>query len=140
MKGLPFANELPYFKTGKSSAESWVLKTEKLIESAGGIVHTRLMGKSLGLEGIMIQFAIEGSQFKLTWPVLPVEKMIDESAALRQCGTMIYHDTKARINRIRIFGPKVVFADWLILENGQTLAQSHESLISGMLNNLKIMS
>ncbi|MEO1417526.1 MAG: hypothetical protein AAFW00_19740 [Bacteroidota bacterium] len=118
-----YANDLPYWKTGKSSAESWMNKTEKLITEAGGEVDTRISGKPNGKEAILFIFMLEGARYKILWPVLPTKKIDEQPAALRQCATMIYHDTKARVLRLKIFPPKVVFSDYLIGPNGQTLAE-----------------
>ncbi len=139
MINLPFAETLPYWKTSKSGVESWLDKTEKLIEGIGGINDTRIVGKSGGKEGIMLGYRVEGDNYKLSWPVLPVKKDVDRNAALRQCATMIYHDTKARVARIKIFGPRVVFADWLVLESGRTLAEKSIESIPGVLNNSKLL-
>jgi len=136
---LPFAEELSYWKTGKSGAETWLDKTEALIESVDGTVDTRIVGKSGGKEGIMFGFFIGGDAYKMMWPVLPTKRESDRGAALRQCATLIYHDTKARVNRIRIFGPRVVFADWLVLENGKTLAESSVDALPKAIQEIKLL-
>lgn len=129
MKELPFAEEVSYWKTSKSGVESWLDKTESLIDSIGGNTDTRIVGKSGGKEGILFGFFIDGDAYKLMWPVLPTKNEKDRGAALRQCATLIYHDTKARINRVKIFSPRVVFADWLVLESGKTIAEvGHDSV------------
>lgn len=136
---LPFAEDMPYWKTSKSGVESWMDKTEVLIDSIGGRVDTRIIGKSGGKEGIMFGFFINGDAYKLMWPVLPTKKEADRGAALRQCATMIYHDTKARINRIRIFGPRVVFSDWLVLESGKTLAETAGDMVPAAIQGIKLL-
>lgn len=123
INNLPYAEDQSYWKTSKSGIESWLDKTEKLIESVNGIIDTRIVGKSGGKEAIMFGFSIGSDHFKILWPVLPTKKETDKSAALRQAATMIYHDTKARLLRIKIFGPRVVFSDWLLLGNGKTIAE-----------------
>ena len=137
---LPFAEDMPYWKTSKSGIESWLDKTETLIEGIGGRVDTRIVGKSGGSEGILFGFFIDSDAFKMMWPVLPVKKETDRGAALRQCATMIYHDTKARINRIRIFGPRVVFSDWLVLESGKTLAESGVDALPAAIQSIKMLN
>ena len=121
---LPFAEEMPFWKTSKSGIESWMDKVEKLITNSGGFVTTRMAGKFKGVEGIAFAFTMEGEDFRITWPVLPTKKEDDRSAAMRQAATMIYHDTKARCNRLAIFGPRVVFMDYLVLENGKTTTET----------------
>lgn len=120
-----YAEDLPYWKTSKSGVETWLDRTEKLLTEIKAIVHTRIVGKSMGREGILIGYTINDEEFRISWPVLSTKKEGDSSAALRQAATMIYHDTKARVNRIKIFPPRVVFSDWLLIE-GKTLAESNE--------------
>ena len=138
-KILPFADTMPYWKTSSSGIETWLDKTENLIEGIGGHVDTRIVGKSGGKEGILFGFFIEGDAFKIMWPVLPVKKEKDSKAALRQCATFIYHDTKARINRVRIFSARVVFSDWLVLETGTTVAEIDNLGIPNALAGIKLL-
>lgn len=132
---LPYAEDCSYWKTSKSGVEGWLDKTERLIEQIEGEVITRIAGKSGGKEAIMFVWELKGEQYKLMWPVLPTKKD-ERSAAMRQAATMIYHDTKARINRLKIFPPEVVFSDWLVLPNGQTIA---ESRVEGIPQNLLLL-
>ena len=120
---LPVAESMPYWKTSKSGVETWLDKTEKLIESVKGNVHTRINGKSNGKEAIMIGFRISNDEFKLLWPVLKTKNEKDKAAAQRQAATAIFHDTKARVGRIRVFGPKVTFFDYLVLSDGRSVAE-----------------
>ncbi|MEM7551121.1 MAG: hypothetical protein AAF363_15665 [Bacteroidota bacterium] len=122
---LPFAENMPYWKTSSSGIENWLDKTEKLITEYGGDVNTRIAGKSNGKEAIMFGFTLESDRYKILWPILPTKKDSDRNAAARQAATMIYHDTKARVNRLKIFTPRVVFSDWLLLNNGKTLAETN---------------
>lgn len=138
MEDLPFAKDLPFFKTSQSDPEKWLDKTEKLIESIGGRVDTRVTARANGKQGILIGFIIEGDYYKLTYPVLAVKDEKNGYAALRQCATLIYHDVKSRVNRIRIFHPRVVFADFLVLRDGSTLAESATTDIPDLLTSAKI--
>ncbi|MGV6816180.1 MAG: hypothetical protein ACWA44_02790 [Thiotrichales bacterium] len=140
MNDLPLAEDMPYWKTSKSGVEGWLDKTEKLIEQIGGQVDTRIVGKSGGREGILFGFFIEGDAFKMMWPVLPTKKPEDRSSATRQCATLIYHDTKARINRVRIFGARVVFSDWLVLDNGKTLAEQGHNALPAAIQNIQLLN
>jgi len=137
---LPFAEELPYWKTSKSGADSWLDKTERLLTEADGRVDVRMIGRQGDLEGIVFGFTLGGDAFKLSWPVLPTRKESDRPAARRQAATMIYHDTKARVGRLRIFGPRVVFADWLLLDGGVTIAERRGDFLPEMLNGTKLLN
>lgn len=120
---LPNAESMPYWKTSKSGVETWLDKTEKMITDVSGNVHTRINGKSKGVEAIMFGFTIGADEFKILWPVLPVKNPKDKPSAQRQAATMLWHDTKARINRIKIFGPKITFFDYLVLDNGKSVSE-----------------
>ncbi|WP_338765917.1 hypothetical protein WAF17_02655 [Bernardetia sp. ABR2-2B] len=120
---LPFAENMPYWKTSQSGVETWLDKVEKMIVEMGGQVDTRLAGKQRGREAILFEFTVQNDIYKILYPVLPTKKDKDKNAALRQCATLIYHDVKSRLNRIKIFGIRVVFSDYLVLDNGQTLSQ-----------------
>jgi hypothetical protein len=137
---LPYAETMPYWKTSKSGIENWLNKTEKLIEGIGGRVDTRIVGKSGGKEGIVFGYFIENDPYKISWPVLPTKKSEDSGAASRQAATMIYHDTKARINRLAIFGARVVFSDWLIGQDGKTIAECHPDMIPAAIANIKLLN
>ncbi|MEM1339839.1 MAG: hypothetical protein AAGF96_18910 [Bacteroidota bacterium] len=123
MNELPIANDMSYWKTGKSGVETWLDRTEKLIESVNGDIHSRIIGKNQGKEAIMFAFSIGKDYFRMFWPVLKPIHDKDKVAAQRQASTMIYHDVKSRINRIRIFGPRVAFSDYLLLGD-KTIAES----------------
>ena len=123
MNHLPIANDMPYWKSGKSGVETWLNKTEKLIESVNGNVHTRVVGKNQGKEAIMFAFSVDKDYYRMFWPVLPPNNEKDRLAAQRQAATMIYHDVKSRINRIKIFGARVAFSDYLLLD-GTTIAET----------------
>jgi len=120
---LPMAESMPYWKTSKSGVESWLDKTEKMILDCDGVVHTRINGKFGEIEAIMIGFKIGEDDFKLIWPALQTKTDKDRPSAARQAATMVYHDTKARINKIKIFGPKIAFFDYLVLENGKSVSE-----------------
>ena len=132
---LPYAETMPYWKTSKSGVETWLDKTEKMIIDISGDVHTRINGKSNGIEAIMFGFRIASDEFKLLWPVLPVKEEKDKASAQRQAATMIWHDTKARINRIKIFGPKITFFDYLVLDNGKSVSE-----IGGIIDVSKLLN
>ena len=140
MGELPIADELNYWKSGKSSPESWLDKVEKMITDVGGTVNTRLMGRLGDYEGIMFGFRIGTESYKITWPVLPPKNDKDWPAARRQAATMVYHDTKAKMVSYRIFGPKVVFSNWLVAPDGKTLAERVPSEIANALNDIKLIT
>jgi hypothetical protein len=116
---LPFAEDLPYWKTGRSSFDSWLDKAERFIVQSGGEVVRQATGREGGREAMMMEFSLDGDLFRVVWPVLPTRKQ-DRAAARRQASTMLYHDVKSRNVRYRIFGARVAFFEFLVLPGGQT--------------------
>lgn len=134
---LPYAEDLNYWKTSRSGAGDWIAKTEKLIADFGGTVYMSAKGRGFeGRMGYMIEFAFGDDRFRLVWPILPIRSGYakDEPAAERQAATMIYHDVKSRAMRHAIFGARVAFFEFLLLEDGRIAAQlAPDEMISGML-------
>lgn len=122
MREYPNAEDLNYWKTSKSNPGTWLDRTEKVIEDLGGTVLLRAKGKEAGRSAFLMEFEIEGDRFRAIWPVLP-SKSGDESAAERQAATMLYHDAKSRVLRCAVFGARVAFFDFLLLDDGRTAAQ-----------------
>ena len=113
-----YAEECNYWKSGKSSPDSWLEKSVQLIESFGGQVIASAFGFSKGKSAYMIQFDLEGEAFKIIWPVMK-SKNDDDMAARRQSATMLYHDIKASCIAAQILGTRTVFFSWLCLPDGR---------------------
>lgn len=122
-ENLPMAETLNYWKTGKSSAKSWLDKTEALIEQFGGEVSVVAKGKEGGQIAYLIDFTFPPDRFRLIWPVLPTRGG-DIAAAERQAATMLHHDVKARAMRVAVMGVRAAFIDALLLDSGQTVSQT----------------
>lgn len=120
---LPFAKNLSYWKTSQSDPDKWLDKTEKIINEIGGEVHTRFFGTFNKVSVCIFGFNIGNDNFRMTWPILPVDTDKEKAAARRQTATLIYHDTKAKINSVKIFGPRIGFANYLITEGGKTVSE-----------------
>ncbi len=120
---LPFAEEINYWKSSTTHADTWIAKARDEIERAGGEVLGWAFGAetSTGRGAYMIEFVFGAERFRAAWPVLP-SRGGAESAARIQAATLLYHDVKARAVRIKVFGPRVAFFDWLLLPDGRTTA------------------
>jgi len=131
---LPYAHTLNFWKTGKSNPSSWLEKAVIQIEKLGGSVRVSAWGKDdQGRKACMITFDMDGSSFKVFWPVLPVEDQADQLAAERQAATMLYHEIKERCLKIKIFGTRFAFFEYLLLPDGRlavdaTLPELREGL------------
>ncbi len=123
MIDLPAGKDLPYWKTGKSSPESWVQKACQEIERAGGTVNLCLpSAMQRGRTAHVIGFSVDGDVFKLVWPVLEHDAE-DIVVAKRQAATMMYHDVKTRCVAARVFGARWAFTAELCLPDGRTAGQ-----------------
>lgn len=128
--GLPFAEEVGcYWKTSQSSADTWVDKTEALIEAYGGEVLTRAVGRQNGREAILLEFRFDDDRFRLVWPALGSkylghdEKPSFRNASRRQAATMLYHDVKARGVRFKLAGARAAFFEYLALPDGRVVGE-----------------
>lgn len=119
---LPYAETINYWKTSKSSPDSWLDKAESIIEQLGGEVSIRAIGKQDGNRAFIMDFSFSEERFRAVWPVLPV-KGNDMKAAERQAATLLFHDIKSRSLKASIFGARNAFFDFLMLPGGRTLSQ-----------------
>ena len=129
---LPFAEDTNYWKTSQSSADSWMDKTIKLIRDFGGRVTAEAFGSEpvSGRSAFMLAFEMQGDQFKIIWPVLPSRARGGERAAKIQAATLVYHDVKARLLSIKIFGARAVFFNYLQLPDGRNATEASYSELS----------
>lgn len=121
-----YADDVNYFKTGKSSTDSWMQKSKSEIENVGGKVLSELSGTVNGKSAFMISFTLNDNIFKVTFPVLPPRDRKDEYAAKRQAATAMYHDIKARCVSVKFHGAKVAFHAYLVLGGGRTASELSE--------------
>src|SRR4030042_4898935 len=85
-----------YWKTGQSSADTWIDKAKKEIQSVKGKIVSEAFGSdSTGHSAFMLEFVIGDDPYKLVWRILP-SKTGNDRAAKIQAATMLYHDVKAR--------------------------------------------
>ena len=120
-----YAEDVSYWKTSSSSADSWLDKTVKLIKAAGGRVLTEgfIRESGTGRAAFLIEFLLQDNHFKLIWHVLK-SRAGDEKAAKVQAATAMYHDVKAKCLRSIWAGARAAFLEWLLLPNGQTAAEA----------------
>lgn len=110
-----------YWQTSRSSPDSWMDKTKKLIEDHGGVVRSSGYAMLDGREAFMLVFELDGDHYKVVWPVLPTKK--SSLAARIQAATLLYHDVKNRIVSAEVLGNKVAFFSYLLLPTGQTVSE-----------------
>ena len=117
----PYAEEVNYWKTSKSSPDAWMERARRQIEKLGGMVLAEGFGSEpgLGRAAYMLAFEIEGERYKVVWPVLP-SKTGNEKAARRQAATLLYHDLKAKAISAAVLGARAAFFSFLMLPDGRT--------------------
>jgi len=123
-KTLLVAEQCNYWKTSKTSPDTWLEKTVGLISKFGGTVLSSGFGNEHATKraAYMLRFCIDNETFRLIWPVLPSETG-DTFAARRQAATMLYHDVKAKCVSAQALGTRVAFFSWLELPDGRAAFQ-----------------
>ena len=119
-----YAEQCNYWKTSKSSPDSWVEKSIGLIEQFGGTVLASGYGNENATcrAAYMLHFELECERFRIIWPVLPSETG-DTFSARRQAATMMYHDIKAKCVASQALGARVAFFCWAELPDGRAAFQ-----------------
>lgn len=123
--GLPYAEDLNYWKTSRTSADTWIDRAIDQIEKLGGTVEQHAFGQEpeTGRAAYMIQFRHAEDRFKIVWPVLPSQTGNDRAARV-QAATMLYHDCKTRALAAHVFSVRAAFFSWLLLPDGQVASHA----------------
>lgn len=140
MKNQIYAEEINYWKTGRSAPDTWIEKTRAQIEKLRDFpgckdaqVFTEGFGKEVTMDALgeitdrsayMLGIVIGGEKFKVVWPVLPTKSGKDGLAAKIQAATMLYHDIKAKCMTAAVLGARTAFFSYLLLEDGRTAAEA----------------
>jgi hypothetical protein len=123
MSNLPFAEDTNYYQSSQSPADSWISKTQLLIKQFGGKVLSEAYGSEAGRAAFMLEFELQGEHFKVIWPVLP-SRARNEKAAKIQAATLLYHDVKGSLLKVKIFGARNAFFQYWLLPDGRTVSQA----------------
>jgi hypothetical protein len=118
-----YAEDVNYWKTGSSSADTWIDKAKAEIRAAGGGIESEAYGREGGRAAFLLDFRFGDDRFRVVWPVLPVRRAVDERAARVQAATMLYHDVKAKAVAAKVHGTRAAFFQYLALPDGRTAAQ-----------------
>jgi len=120
---LPNAEDVNYWRTGRSSPDKWLDRACRLIEDVGGEVHGRAIGYLHDRGAVQLAFTIDGQPHSLMWPVLPTrDGDPDHPAARIQAATFVHHDVKAKAMAAKVLGPARAFVGCRLLEGGLTVA------------------
>jgi hypothetical protein len=115
------AESVNYWKTSRTSSDTWIEKTKRQIEKLGGQVLMEGFSREsvTNRAAFVLAFVIGEDRFKVVWPVLP-SKSGNEKAAKVQAATMLYHDVKAKCVSSAVLGARGAFFSFLMLPSGQT--------------------
>ena len=123
MAKLPYAEDVNYWMTGKSSPDIWVERARHQITELGG----KVTGEGFGQDGegraaFMLQFTRETETYRVVWPVLQSFRG-NERAARAQAATMLYHPVKALCLAATVLGTRAAFFSHLLLPDGRQASQ-----------------
>lgn len=134
---LPYCDDVPYWKTSRTSPDTWIQKTVRLIKELGctdvGEAFASLSGRAV----YILSFRAGPDRFRVTWPVLNPRNPKDEPAARIQAATLLYHDCKAKAVAAAVFGPRTAFIGSLLLPSDQTVTESSYPDIIAHLDGVK---
>ena len=120
---VEFAEDVNYWKTGKSSPDVWMDKAKAQIAKISGVVLAEGFGSDGdGRAAYMLGFELAGERFKIVWPVL-TSKGGDVRSARRQAATMLYHHVKAACMSSVVLGSRAAFFAHLMLPDGRVASQ-----------------
>lgn len=114
-----YAEDVNYWKTGRSDVDTWIERAKKEIRAVAGVVHGSgsYTDDATGRGVIFIRFSFGNDEFNLKWVVLE-SKAGDIAAARRQAATALYHDVKAACVKLKFFGARAAFLPYLLLPDG----------------------
>jgi len=123
---------LPFWKTSRSSPDTWIDRTVDLIKKFDGELLNQAQGTDhkSGRAAFLIVFKLQGDTFKIVFPVLKPQKDSDARSAKVQAATILYHDVKSRLISAKILGARNVFFGNLLLKNGATAAELENPMLS----------
>lgn len=127
---LPYAYTLPYWRTSKASADTWIDKTVDVLRKLGASVTGVGYAGSEAVSAYVIVFKYGEEVFRVTWPVLKLRDPDEANAARIQAATLLYHDCKAKAVAATVLGFRTAFIGQLMLPEGKTVSESsHAALL-----------
>lgn len=131
---LPNAEDVNYWQTSQTDPDTWIEKTHKLILGFGGKIKSYAFGSdpASGSAAYLLVFEMQGDYFRIVWPVLPTRSGKLRAAKI-QATTLMYHDVKARLLTLEIFGARHAFFQYLMLSDGRVASEiASQELLSGV--------
>lgn len=134
---VDYAEDINYWKTGKSSPDVWLEKAKTEIKRVGGVVAGSVIvsDEIAGKYAFMLAFSLGDDQFKMVWPVLKT-KTDNLKAARIQSATALYHEVKAACVKLKFLGARSAFFAYLMLDDGRTASEVGGNELSEILPQL----
>lgn len=135
-----YAEDLNFWQTGQSSPDTWMERAKNQIRGLGG----KIEGEGFGSDGqgraaYMLGFSIEGSVFKVIWPVVR-SKTNNEKATKIQAVTSLYHYVKITCLYAVVVGFRAAFFSHLMLPDGRTASQVADSEIIKLIPSMLLIT
>ena len=130
MSEIPYADDVNYWKSGKSSPDTILEEVRVEISKAGGMVLSEgYMATSEGA-GFVLEFALRGDDFRVFWPILVPRKNTpaNRNAAKRQAVAMLFHDVKAKCVSAKVMGTRKAFFQYLVLPDGRVAGATERDM------------
>lgn len=121
-RGVLYAEDFNYWKTGQSSPDRWMERSKALILSHGGkgVKEGFLSGGEKAF--YILSFELQGHTFRAIWPVLPTLEG-NEYAAKVQAATALHHEIKARLLAAKVVGAVEAMLSWKLLADGRSAGE-----------------
>lgn len=121
---MVYAEDVNYWKTGKSTPDTWLEKAKTEIKRVGGVIagSAIVSDEMAGRYAFMLAFSLGSDHFKLAWPVLK-SKTGNLKAARIQAATALYHEVKASCVKVKFLGARSAFFAYLMLDDGRTTSE-----------------
>lgn len=113
-----YAEDINYFKSSTTHAQTWIDRAKKEITKIGGEITKEAYGSDTKESRFFLAFRLGGEDFEITWPVLPCFYKKNEKAAIIQAATLLYHDVKHKCVMTKVKGVNRAFLEYLLLPNG----------------------
>lgn len=122
--GLPFAHDVPFWRTSRTSPDIWIDRAKQLLRDLGAtdVLEGFAANEERGFFAITFKHGQE--KFRIAWPVLPVKNATDLPAARVQAATCVYHDCKNKAMTACILGVRTAFIGYLLLPDGTTVGET----------------
>lgn len=135
-----YAEEVNYWKTSKSSTDTWMDKIKSEIDSIGGVVEMSGHFEQHGQTVFMIRFVIGDNTYDVRFPTLPVkvDSAANRKAAKIQALTAVYHDVKSKCVLSKFVGIPFAFHSYLRLSDGRVAGELTSGEVAGDMPRLLI--